>query len=530
MKQFARLITELDQTTKTHAKVEAMVRFLALVNEEDKVWMMALLSHRKPKRGIKTALLRDWVVEYAGLPDWLVEESYQVVGDLSETLALLLPRPTESREDHSLAFWMTQLQRLSALTEEDQKAFMLEAWRSLEANERLIVHKLITGGFRLGVSQKLLVRALAKSTGLEENAIAHRLTGKWTGDSTTFQDLLFSEDEADQLSRPYPLYLAHPIDQDPSDLGEISEWQAEWKWDGIRVQLIKRSGEFFLWSRGEELITEKFPELNGLAESLPDGTVIDGELLPFKDGHPLPFQLLQGRINRKTLSKKQAREAPCLLMAYDLLEEGGQDLREAPLIDRRQKLETIVALMDLPDALRLSESVQVASWQDVIAARENAREHFAEGVMLKRKNSTYQEGRTQEDWWKWKVDPLTVDAVMIYAQRSQGRKDIPYSEYTFALWGEEGTLVPFAKVSPGLTGAEMKLVNAWIKQNTVERFGPVRSVKAELVFEIGFDEVNYSRRHKSGVIVRAPGMLRWRQDKKASEADQLVFLKGLIQE
>lgn len=527
MKQFAQLVAAVDQATQAEAKVNAMAAYLSSVGEEDKMWMLALFCQKRPKRSLKTDQLREWVAEYLAIPDWLIEVSYQSVGDLPETLSLLLPRPEEAREDHSLAFWMKQIQDLSRADPEDQKAFLFEAWKSLDANQRFVIHKLLTGGFRSSVPGKLLVKAISHSTGLAENAIANRLTGAWTPETTTYQDLFFSEDEADRLSRPYPFQSAGSIDSHPSDLGDLEAWQTEWQWEGIRVQLIKRGGELFLWSRGGELITEKVPEVQALAERIPDGTVIEGELLAVKDDMILPMSFLQARINKKTLAKKQLLDTPCLIMAFDLLEENGQDIRTLSLTERSQKLATLVSHVANPDILRFSEALSASSWEEIAERREEARDRQASGLMLRRKTSAYQAGPEQTDWWKWKVDPLTVEAVLIYAQRGRGPNT--YSEYTFAVWNEEDTLVPVAKVTPGLEDSEMKEVNSWIKQHTVERFGPVRSVTGELVFEIAFEEIHHSKRHKSGVVVRSPRMLRWRKEKKASEADRLVFLKGLIQ-
>lgn len=526
MKQFARLITEIDQTPQAQMKVEAIMRFLSTVGEDDRLWMMTLFCQKKPKRSLNTDQLKEWVVEYVAMPDWLIEKSYQSVGDMTETLSLILPAPEEDREDRSLEFWMKQLQHFASLKEEDKKAFLFEAWRSLQSDERFIFHRLLTGGFRPGISQKLLVQAISRFTGLAENAIAHRLVGTWTAETTTYQELLFSEDETDNFSRPYPFQGTKVIEGSPAELGDIEEWQAEWKWDGLRTQLIKRGGDVFLWSGEEELITEKFPEILELAQSIPDGTVIDGEMLPFKEGQPLPFQQLQARINKKTLSKKQLQQTPCLFMAYDLLEEMGEDIRGLSLVERRQQLASLVRQVDRPAVLRLSETLPATSWEELAELREEARNHVAGGLLLKRKKSFYQADDEPSDWWIWKVDLMKVDAVLIYAQRGRGPNT--YSEYTFAVWNEEGTLVPVAKVKPGIADAEILELNAWIKANTVERFGPVRSVKGELVFEIAFEDINHSKRHKSGVVMKTPQMLRWKKDRKASEADQLAFLKGLI--
>ncbi|MEL6671067.1 MAG: ATP-dependent DNA ligase [Bacteroidota bacterium] len=529
MKHFAHLVLQLDQTNKTLVKLRHLGEYLAVAEDADKLWAIALFTGRRPRRAIKTTLMRAWVAEESQLPNWLVEESYHIVGDLAETLALLLPPSEETEADRSLSAWMAFLQQLAPQEEEEKEVELKKAWGQLNPQERFVFNKLITGGFRLGVSQKLLVRALAKHEGMEENAVAHRLMGNWTPDTTTYEELIRSENLADDISKPYPFYLAYALDLEPEALGPPEAWQAEWKWDGIRSQLIKRDGQWFLWSRGEELITEKFPELAKLAESIPDGTVIDGELLPFKEGRPLSFQVLQTRIGRKNVTKKILGNAPVIIMGYDVMEWAGEDVRERSMAERRAFLEQAVATADLPDLFRLSPLVAFESWEALAQARETAREKDSEGLMLKRKTAPYLVGRKKGDWWKWKVDPYTVDAVMIYAQRGHGRRANLYSDYTFAVWrGEE--LVPFTKAYSGLTDAEMRKVDAWVKKHTLERFGPVRRVEPQLVFELAFEGINRSKRHKSGVALRFPRMLRWRQDKPAAEADSLENLEALLRD
>ena len=528
MQHFAALVSQLDQTNKTNAKVAALVDFLAVAEEADKLWAIALFTGRRPRRAVKTSLMRAWAAEVTGLPLWLVEESYHVVGDLAETLALLLPAPTAGAPGRSLAGWMAFLAELAPLAEAEKAVRLQAAWAALSPAERFVFNKLITGGFRLGVSQRLLVRALAQHTGMDPAAVAHRLMGDWTPDRTTFQALLFAEDIRDDISKPYPFFLAHPLEDRPEALGDPATWQAEWKWDGIRSQLIVRQGEAFLWSRGEELITEKFPELAPLAQALPDGTVIDAELLPFRQGQPLGFQVLQTRIGRKRVTRKLLQQAPVILMAYDLLEWAGTDTRSWPLARRRAQLEAVVAATNLP-LLRCSPLVPFADWEGLAAQRARAREVQAEGLMLKHRDAPYRVGRVRGDWWKWKVDPLSVDAVMIYAQRGHGRRANLFTDYTFAVW-EGDQLVPVAKAYSGLTDAEIRQVDAWIKGHTRDRFGPVRSVDPQLVFEIGFEGINHSPRHKSGVALRFPRILRWRQDKAPAEADTLDRLKALLPE
>ena len=526
MQQFANLFTRLDQTTKTLVKVKALVDYFGEANDQDRLWAIGILSGRRPRRGVKSTLLREWAAELSGIPLWLLEESYHVVGDLAETIALVLP-PATRRSERSLTGWIEVVRDLKDLDDEAKKAAVLAAWDSLEARERFVFNKLITGGFRVGVSQKLMMRALAKFEGQEETAIAHRLMGNWTPDTTTYDALIRSENPLDDSSRPYPFYLAYALEDEPDELGEIDGWQIERKWDGIRGQLIVRQGELFVWSRGEELVTDKYPEYAELTDLLPDGTVIDGEILPFKDGQPLSFNALQTRIGRKNLSKKILKDSPVVLMAYDLLEYQGRDVRQEPLQQRRAWLE---ALVDAANSavLILSELLQPVSWNAAAEERARSREFLSEGLMLKRKDAPYRDGRKKGDWWKWKVAPLTIDAVMLYAQQGHGRRANLFTDYTFAVWkGEQ--LVPFTKAYSGLTDKEFNEITRWVRKNTKEKFGPVRSVKTELVFEIAFEGIRKSSRHKSGVALRFPRMLRWRRDKPPEEANTLEDLEKMLE-
>lgn len=525
MKHFSELIIQLDQTTKTNQRLAALQRFFERSEERDILWAVALFTGRKPKRAIKTSLLRTWAAEIAELPLWLFEESYHIVGDLAETIALILPKPSR-QVDKSLSEWIQWLQELRQNDESVQKALLFDAWTGLDVNERFVFNKLITGGFRVGVSQKLMVRALAKYLDRDENVMAHRLMGNWVPEEITFEELLKSESESDDISKPYPFYLAYQLEETWDEMGSTDHWQAEWKWDGIRGQVIVRKNELFVWSRGEELVTDKYPEYHPFAQQLPNGTVLDGEILAFENGEPLPFAVIQKRIGRKTLSKKLLTEAPVIFMAYDILEFEGKDVRAKPLSDRREMLQQVV-INAKNDSLRLSSNIDFDSWENLAETREKSREVKAEGIMLKRKDADYKVGRKRGDWWKWKVDPMTIDAVMIYAMRGHGRRANLYTDYTFAVWNGD-QLVPFAKAYSGLTDKEFREVDAFVKKNTLERFGPVRSVKAELVFELAFEGIAESSRHKSGIALRFPRMKRWRQDKPASEANTLDDLKRLL--
>ncbi|MBU2532047.1 MAG: ATP-dependent DNA ligase, partial [Alphaproteobacteria bacterium] len=515
-----------DQTTRTSLKVDALAAYFSEAPESDRLWTMALLSGRRPRRGVTTTLLRQWAAERAGIPPWLFEECYPIVGDLAETIALILPEATGT-SDFSLTHWIDVTKSLGALDEPAKKARILGAWSQLTAVERFVFNKLITGGFRMGVSQKLMTRALAQATGIDEAELSHRLMGKWSPDTVTYESLIHAYDPAADRSKPYPFYLAYQLDENASQLGEAEEWNAEYKWDGIRGQLIVRGGQHFLWSRGEELITDRFPELAATGDFLPDGTVIDGEILAWRDEAPLPFNDLQKRIGRKTVPKKLLSEAPVILRAYDLLEVDGADVRQRPFVERRRRLEELVAACPPHANLRLSELLGFETWDELAGLRRGARSAGAEGVMLKRPGSPYLSGRRKGDWWKWKVDPLTVDAVMIYAQQGSGRRANLFTDFTFAVWDGE-QLVPFTKAYSGLTDAEFREITAWVRRHTVQRFGPVRQVEPAHVFEIAFEGIQESARHKSGIALRFPRMARWRRDKPKEEAGTLEELRELL--
>lgn len=526
MRDFATVFQALDETTKTSRKVDAIAQYFETADDADRLWTIALFSGRRPKRVVTTTQLRTWAAEAAGIDLWLFEECYPIVGDLAETIGLILPVNTQ-HSNKGLTHWIDALASFKDADETAKKDFVLNAWDTLGGTERYLFNKLITGGFRVGVSQKLMTRALARATGKDEAELAHRLMGNWTPQSTDFHTLIEADDPESALSRPYPFYLAHGLDRAPDDLGAVEYWHAEWKWDGIRGQIILRGGAHFVWSRGEELMTDRFPEFMRLLDYLPSGTVLDGEILGWKDAQPLPFADLQKRIGRKTRPAKLLRDTPVILYAYDLLEWESEDIRNRPFAERRALLDTV--LRDVPsDApMKLSPQIKAKTWEDLAQTRAEARAHHAEGLMLKRGDSPYLAGRKKGDWWKWKLDPLTIDAVMIYAQSGHGRRATLFTDYTFAVW-QGNDLIPFTKAYSGLTDAEFRQITAWVRKNTLQRFGPVRQIPPEHVFEIAFEGIQRSTRHKSGVALRFPRMLRWRQDKAAQDANSLDDLKEML--
>jgi DNA ligase-1 len=527
VKRFTELFRALDGTTKTSRKVTALERYFRDASAADAAWALYVLSGGRLKRLVTTTQLREWTAAVAGLPLWLVEESYDAVGDLAETMALLLPEPT-GRRDWGLAELVGQrLEPLADADDGDKRRLLEQTWNELDIDQRLVWHKLVTGGFRIGVSHGLVVRAIARVSGLDPAQIAHRLAGDWRPTADAYRALLDPEASDDEPGRPYPFYLASPLDGPPGELGPRDEWSAEWKWDGIRAQLIKRRGTVLLWSRGEELISDRFPEIRDAARALPDGTVIDGEVLAWRDGAPLPFGELQRRIGRKKVGKKLVAEVPCALMAYDLMEWMGEDVRPRPLDERRGTLQTLLDTHGDP-RLMLSPEVGGTAWADLAELREGSRDRGVEGLMLKRRSSPYRTGRPRGNWWKWKVDPLTIDAVLLYAQRGHGRRASLYTDYTFAV-RDGDDLVPVAKAYSGLTDAEILEVDRFVRRNIVERFGPVRSVTPELVFELAFDGIRASSRHKAGLALRFPRMARWRRDKTVEQVDTLASVRRLLE-
>ena len=528
MKDFAQLYVELDQTNKTNEKIDAMRFYFERASPADAAWAFYFLSGRKPRQIIPSGKLRAWAIEQSGIPEWLFMESRDTVGDTAETIALLLPN-NDSLGDTSLKELVEdQLLPLRASDEETQHFAVVDAWSRMNYSQRLVYNKLITGSFRVGVSQQLVVRALSQISELPVDVITHRAMGEWEPTSEFFAGLISPHNEADEtpIARPYPFHLAHQIEGGPGELGDISDWQAEWKWDGNRAQVIKRAGEVFIWSRGEDLITDRFPEIAEAAADLPDGSVIDGEILAWKDGRVLPFTELQRRIGRKNLSAKFLSEVPVIMQVYDMVEAERRDIRELGFRDRREFLERTLAECG-GEVIRPTESVEAASWDGLARRRNESRELGVEGFMLKRRESPYRTGRHRGDWWKWKIDPLSIDAVLTYAQKGTGKRANLFTDYTFGVWNG-GQLVTFAKAYSGLTDAEIRTVDRFVRDNTLETFGPVRMVKPELVFEIAFENIQRSSRHKSGVAVRFPRILRQRDDKTIEQADSLAAILTML--
>lgn len=532
MKDFVDLYEALDATTSTLAKQRAMVEYFRTADAQDAAWAVFFLTGQRLKRLVKTTELRAWTAEYAGLPNWLVEDSYEHVGDLAETMALLTPEPLRSDTVLPTLSMMVEqtIRPLSGMEDDARKAIVLQCWGSLPGTARFVFNKLITGALRVGVSKRLVTRALAEVAGVDSGIIAHRMMGDWQPTAENFSRLIAESGDDDvEASTPYPFFLASPLEEGPDSLGNAQEWRAEWKWDGIRAQLIRRNGELFIWSRGEDLLDGRFPEIEQAAQSLPDGLVLDGEILAWRhaqgDSRPLPFSTLQRRIGRRKPGAKTLAEAPVAFLAFDLLEAEGEDWRSRPLVERLQRMERM--LVGSGSALIQPPAIEFRHWQALAALRETSRERGVEGLMLKRLDSIYQHGRKRGDWWKWKVEPYTFDGVLLYAQPGHGRRSGLFTDYTFAVHSDDG-LVPVAKAYSGLNQAEIDELDRWIRAHTRERFGPVRSVDPVHVFELAFERIARSGRHKSGIALRFPRIHRWRRDLTMEQADRLRDLERLL--
>jgi DNA ligase-1 len=559
VKRFAQLYDEIDRTTSTNGKVAALVRYLAEAPPADSAWALFFLTGRRLKRLLPTRLLHEWTLELTAFPEWLVRESYSAVGDFAEGIALLLDgrvQPispdtlaTESAIVHdgrlpfdeaeparvdenvagvSLADWIERrILPLRELSDHERRVRVLVWWTRLPRNELFLLNKLLTGEFRVGVSHTLVVRAVADFATLPTAAVEHRLMGNWQPSADAFGALVAPETEGDEPSRPYPFCLASPIDDPIETLGPREEWLAEWKWDGIRAQLIHRRGEVFLWSRGEELISDRFPEIRDEARRLPAGTVLDGEVLAFADGAPRPFADLQRRIGRQLRVQEIARDVPVVFVAYDILEQHGADVRTLAMSERRARLREAVGALSEDPRIILSEELTAPTWEALASLRSDSRAHGVEGVMLKRWTSEYRPGRRRGVGWEWKLEADKIVAVLIYAQPGSGRRASLFTDYTFGVW-DNGELVPVAKAYSGLDDAEIDELDRWIRRHTTERFGPVSQVEPMHVFELGFERIAPSTRHRSGVAVRFPRILRWRRDKPAAEADTLDALRAFL--
>lgn len=525
MKVFSRLYQNLERSKDTSKRVDLLSKYFSEVSDSDKLWTIALFSQKRPKRIIKPLSLRLWITDLAGIPDWLFEESYNIVGDQAETSALLLPI-AKQREEKSLSEWILESIDIAHEEENIIKEWVQDSWLNLDCNERFIFNKLITGTFRINLQDSIIAKALSNHLDSDENVFAHRLKRNWSPLSIGFQELLKTEHYKDYISKPYPFFYGHPLDLSADELEDAKNYIAEWKWDGLRAQLISRDGEIFIWSRNNELINDSFPELLGIPENIDYDFVLDGEIIAFKESKAQHFSETSKRLGKKKVNKRLLQDIPVVFMAYDILEYRAQDVRDTPLVKRKEFLSQLY-IEASNSSLKLSEMINLTQWSELDEVLNKARNKKAKGIILKKTSSIYKDGRHFGDWSKIKVKPITVDSILIYAHRNPRQGISTYEEYSFALWDQD-SLVTITKASEGLTREEKKEIALYVKQNTIERFGPVYSVNPGLVFEISFDGIVESKRHKSGIVLRNPIISKWQLGKKVEDADSIEKLKNLL--
>ena len=561
MKKFSALIDATEQTQRSVEKVALILEYFRTVPPEDAAWALALLTGRALPRILSLKLLQDVAVEASGLPKWLIEESLEAAGDVAEGIALLVSPRVSSRDSsrvssrdssrvssrdfsrpvpeaglplHRLVH--ERVLPLKELSDAERRALIVKTWRELSAEQAFLWNKFLTGGINSLIAEKLIVRALAQLAAISEEAMTYRLSRDWAPSAESFNSILQPADRDAELAKPFGFCLAAGLTSSPSKLGSLAAWQVENRWEGLRVQLIRRGSEVLLWSHGEELVTECFPEISEFGEALSEPVVLDGLVIPWSDGQPLAIESLAKRLKRVGLARKRIdaktrAESPVVFMAADLLEASGVDLRMQPLADRRRRLEELHARHAQMTSFLLSEILQPVNWPAVEDLKNGARERGATGVTLKRLDSTYrvESSPGQECWWELACEPFYLDAVLMYAERAQGQRGSQLSLLTLGVWNA-GQLVPVAKVRPNLEQREIAELEQFVRKNTLERFGPVRTVQPELVFELAFEGLQESKRNKAGFALRAPRLNRWRRDRSASGVETVQTLQALFAE
>ena len=558
-RSFGNLINNLEQCNSTKKKINLISVFIKDIDPRDGSWILLLLMSSRQKRVITGRRLKDILQASFRMPSWLIDDCFAQVGDSAETISLLWPQLkseltdaniecsevynklfNEPKESKPLHWWMeTLLPAIKDATETTQNRLILKLWSDIADQDHYLTNKLITGGFRNGVSKGLVVKSIAKAYKLDESTVLERLMKPIEINNIWFQELTHpvSINRTDRGAIPYPFYLASPVEIEKIKETPPADWRLEYKWDGIRGQLIKRDTGAYLWSRGEELVNHVFPEIIEMAENLPDGTVLDGEILCWQKDvrKPMAFASLQRRLGRKTVNKKLLKECPTVFLAYDILEHKSIDIRAYNLRDRLKLLESVQLNYNHP-CLVIDNEKEFAEWEELIQLRDRARLEGAEGLMIKKISSHYLSGRKRGYWWKYKHDPMTLDAVLIYAQAGTGKRANLFTDYTFALWdnsnknSKDRKLVTFAKAYSGLNNSELMELDKWIRTHTIERYGPTRVVEQKQIFEIAFEGVMESKRHKCGLAVRFPRIHRWRIDKPVMEADCIEQAQALLKQ
>ena len=530
MRAFSQLLDDLVYTRSRLSKLRLIGEYLKATPDPDRGLALAALTGTLDIKAVKPAVVRALAEER--IDPVLLRMSRDYVGDMAETVSLLWPAPEGEAPDldDGTIRLSEAVERLRSVSKSDAPAVLAAMLDHLDVAGRYAILKLATGALRVGISARLAKQALADAFGLDVEQVEE----VWHGLKPPFREL-FSWGEgtgpqptAKDIPVFRPFMLAHPLDDTRVSL---VDYVAEWKWDGIRIQLVHAGGDTRLYSRTGDDISGSFPDI---AAAFTTRAVLDGELLVRGEsqgaeqhgGAAASFNALQQRLGRKNVSAKVQGQYPAFVRLYDILFDGEEDLRGLPWAERRSRLEAVVAGLD-PERFDLSRLIEAPSFEALEEMRAGVRDEGVEGMMLKRRDSPYVAGRKAGHWYKWKRDPLTADCVMMYAQRGSGKRSSYYSDYTFGCWGEGGELLPVGKAYFGFTDAELKMLDKFVRQNTLGRFGPVREVEKSLVLEVAFDSIHASRRHKSGLAMRFPRISRIRTDKPANEADTIATLMAL---
>lgn len=525
MKRFAELCAILESTANAREKMAALTVYFQDAPPPDAIWAIRLLLGWKPSRIATSQTLRRWARECVQFPDWLFEESCAAVGNLLETLALLIPLPDTPGDVPLHVRMQRDLLPLRDLTENEQRAAVSAAWTQMDAQQRFVWNTLLTGGFRPHVSEKTLIRALSAWRGLPTTVLACRLKQEWEPTVAGYRALFSHDIAALDSSQLYPFQRWYEEPPARGASGAIGDWRIDWHRNGMRAQLIKRGSSVFLWSDDHVIVNDTFPEICEAMAAMTDGTVLDGVITAWSADGPLHRAELERRMKRKRLTKKFKHEVPVRYWVYDLLEIQGEDVRTQPFRQRIHQAAGIIPT-EVGSVIHLAEPLEAASWHRLHALRNDARRHGADGVLLRRWTASACPSTRKADQWRvWKADPLTAPVVLVYVQALNAASGQRSVEGTFAAW-DGGDLVPVAKTSAGFSDEDVNAIEEFAKQHTVERFGPVRSLKAELVFTLAFDSVSLSTRRKSGLVLHHPRVAGRLLDASIHDAERIAILRN----
>jgi len=540
MKAFADLWATLEGQLSEARSAQILARYLQQTSAEDAAWAIYLLCGKKPKKLLSARELVEYFLQTSGTPGWLFWESDDVVGDVNETIALLndtFMDETASQQNrnenshpqqNSLAFWMeNQLNTLAEVAQSQRPAFLGNCWQKLGYREAFIINRILTGTWKSNLPLKTIAQALSIVSGQEPMTLMHRLKADWLPNKVFYAKLIAEDQPTFQTEQKFSFGEFKPLEESSIEsLGAVEDWWLAWQWEGLRVQCIRRADDCFLWSQNGELVTDRFPELHEMAQKLPEGTILEGVIVACSGQAPLPLADLQPRLGGKSVNRKMMESCPVAFVATDLQLLANEDMRNLPAQQRKTRLAQLANDIGFP--LVHFPRIEIDQWAHARKLLQEARQHHAEGLSLQRLNSPYPIQNQQADWWSWKVQPHTINAILLYAKMEMaGRSQKQTTEYTFAVWHED-QLVPVARTGIGLPPEEAELLDGWIRANTYERFGPVRSVEPFHVYEIAFDGITPSKRHKCGFVLREPRIINPRPHTPIEEASRLEDLHRLL--